>query len=161
MARARRDLTGQRFGMLTVVRPGKDIIKDGNRRSTWVCTCDCGNRIVARTDSLITGNTQSCGCTRDVQDAGRRISLTNASALRLCTAILGQAADDYRELQANGRKVMKENGLTYSTREIERFFGSKYGEAMARFVADRHRLISDGGYRRITGEQMMLAIQGT
>jgi hypothetical protein len=52
------DLKGQRFGRLEVVRPGR-IHK---RRTTWVCRCDCGAEKEVVTDSLRTGNTQSCGC---------------------------------------------------------------------------------------------------
>lgn len=31
----------------------------------WLCLCDCGNKIVVRRSSLVSGqNTQSCGCLR-------------------------------------------------------------------------------------------------
>lgn len=53
------NLVGQRFGRLVVV----DVAKDrGDMRRRWVCRCDCGNIIEARTSSLTSGNTQSCGC---------------------------------------------------------------------------------------------------
>lgn len=35
-----KDLTGQRFGMLTVLEPA-EIGKRGVKR--WLCRCDCGN----------------------------------------------------------------------------------------------------------------------
>ena len=38
-----KDLTGQRFGRLTVVARGENT-KDG--KSRWVCDCDCGKRKV-------------------------------------------------------------------------------------------------------------------
>lgn len=38
-----KDLTGQRFGMLTVKKRADDyVMKDGKRRLTWTCVCDCG-----------------------------------------------------------------------------------------------------------------------
>ena len=53
------DLTGQRFGRLTVIeRAGKDYIG----QAMWRCRCDCGNVTVVAGGNLRTGNTKSCGC---------------------------------------------------------------------------------------------------
>ena len=54
-----RDLTGQRFGRLTVI---KYTDKRNNRGVVWLCRCDCGNLIYVRSTSLVDKNTQSCGC---------------------------------------------------------------------------------------------------
>lgn len=35
-----------------------------NHGATWECLCDCGKTMVTRSNSLRTGNTTSCGCTR-------------------------------------------------------------------------------------------------
>ena len=57
------DLTGKRFGRLTVVEKGEPkICSNGTRLSTWVCDCDCGKRVTVRDSSLKSGMTQSCGC---------------------------------------------------------------------------------------------------
>lgn len=53
------DLTGQRFGRLTVVRKSG---KDNFRNSTWECICDCGNSSIVSSVNLRNGNTKSCGC---------------------------------------------------------------------------------------------------
>ena len=65
----RLDLTGQRFGRLTVLyeaepevyhrpdRPGK--VK---RIRRWVCECDCGRKTVVYASNLTRGTTRSCGC---------------------------------------------------------------------------------------------------
>ena len=52
------DLTGKRFGRLTV------LTKHGHAGSyvTWLCVCDCGSEIVVRGTSLRRGITKSCGC---------------------------------------------------------------------------------------------------
>lgn len=53
------DLTGQRFGKLTVLsvcRVGADP------RLAWLCSCDCGGTTRARGDSLRSGLTRGCGC---------------------------------------------------------------------------------------------------
>ena len=54
-----KDLTGQRFGKLTV----KQFLKIGKDRSAiWLCDCDCGNTTEVSTKKLNSGNTKSCGC---------------------------------------------------------------------------------------------------
>lgn len=52
------DLTGKRFGKLTVIK--KSILS--NRRLYWDCICDCGKEIVVKGDDLKQGKQQSCGC---------------------------------------------------------------------------------------------------
>lgn len=54
-----KDITGQKFGRLTVVeRVGND--KHGG--VLWKCKCDCGNYKVTSLNSLRNGYTKSCGC---------------------------------------------------------------------------------------------------
>lgn len=52
------DLTGQRFYRLLVVSRA-----ESNDRPRWNCVCDCGNKVVLTTESLL-GGTKSCGCYR-------------------------------------------------------------------------------------------------
>lgn len=54
------DLTGQRFGKLTVI---KYIGKKGNA-SLWECQCSCGQKTQVITNYLKSGHTTSCGCNR-------------------------------------------------------------------------------------------------
>ncbi len=57
------DLTGQRFGRLTVIsRSGYHIQPCGRKLITWLCSCDCGNNIVVSGNNLRKGQTKSCGC---------------------------------------------------------------------------------------------------
>lgn len=58
----RKDLTGQRFGRLIVLRFA-GTSKAG--RATWECLCDCGNRTTVSGLNLVRGSTSSCGCYRD------------------------------------------------------------------------------------------------
>lgn len=53
------DLTGRRFGMLTVMGRGRT---DGNGKILWVCKCDCGNEIQVNRSSLVHNGRESCGC---------------------------------------------------------------------------------------------------
>lgn len=58
----RRDLTGQRFGMLTVIERAPHIVtKIGRKYTAWRCKCDCGNEKVVQQVFLLHG-ARSCGC---------------------------------------------------------------------------------------------------
>lgn len=58
MARGK-DLTGQRFGMLTVVEKTE---QKEDRYVVWKCRCDCGGEIEVNTKRLIRGTITNCGC---------------------------------------------------------------------------------------------------
>lgn len=62
------DLTGKRFGYLTVLGLAKGKISKKYR--VWHCRCDCGNEIDVRTNLLTSENTKSCGCL--ISQRGRR-----------------------------------------------------------------------------------------
>lgn len=57
------DLTGQRFGRLTVLKKGKGRKTSGGAyKATWICQCDCGNTTEIDGEKLRRGHTTSCGC---------------------------------------------------------------------------------------------------
>ncbi len=59
-----KDLTGQKFGKLTVI---KYVGSNKNRHSLYLCKCDCNgdnSEKIIRGISLSNGATQSCGCIR-------------------------------------------------------------------------------------------------
>lgn len=56
-----KDLTGQRFGRLTVLRATD---KRHNNMVVWECKCDCGRLTEATTHALMSGGKRSCGCLR-------------------------------------------------------------------------------------------------
>ena len=60
------DLTGKRFGRLTVIARADDIVySTGRRHVVWECICDCGNRTKVRAANLNNHHVSSCGCYRD------------------------------------------------------------------------------------------------
>jgi len=59
------NLTGERFGRLTVLGLSS---KKAGRKSYWVCQCDCGEKHLARSDSLKCGLVTSCGCKKEEQN---------------------------------------------------------------------------------------------
>lgn len=57
------DLTGKRFGYLTVIkRVENNILPSGLKEPMWLCECDCGNSSIVRGAFLRSGHTGSCGC---------------------------------------------------------------------------------------------------
>lgn len=61
------DLTGQRFGMLTVIeRAEYHVGSDGKKQLTWRCRCDCGSMVDIVGSGLKHGR-KSCGCLRKKQ----------------------------------------------------------------------------------------------
>lgn len=55
----KKDLTGQKFGRLTVIKQdGK--YKNGAR--LWICKCECGNEKRVAGTHLVSGKIKSCGC---------------------------------------------------------------------------------------------------
>ena len=55
-----KDLSGQKFGKLTVLNKSKNETSYG--KILWVCRCECGNIIEVTRDHLKDGHTSSCGC---------------------------------------------------------------------------------------------------
>ena len=53
-----KDLTGKKFGRLTVI---KRII-DETKIVKWLCRCDCGNEKIIRSTHLTSGLIRSCKC---------------------------------------------------------------------------------------------------
>lgn len=59
------DLTGRKFGQLTVVSRAENLRSaSGRPRVMWNCTCTCGNNTTVTSDALLSGNQISCGCYR-------------------------------------------------------------------------------------------------
>ena len=56
------DLTGQRFGRLTVIE--KAASEKGCTNARWRCVCDCGRKTIVRSTTLRKGQSTSCGCFR-------------------------------------------------------------------------------------------------
>ena len=58
-----KDLTGMKFGKLTVIsRADDNISPSGYKTIMWNCMCGCGNKTIVRGKLLTGGITKSCGC---------------------------------------------------------------------------------------------------
>lgn len=58
------DLTGQRFGRLTVIEKTVPYKSNGTHATRWLCQCDCGRKTAVTGGNLKRGYTKSCGCLR-------------------------------------------------------------------------------------------------
>lgn len=95
------DLTGQKFGLLTVLGPGDDYISPkGKRRMRWLCRCECGNTISVQPGSLIYGKAKSCGCLQ------RKLASENAKkyAYKRAIDLTGERFGKLTALQCVGRQ---------------------------------------------------------
>lgn len=92
MARQRRDLTGQKFGKLTVMRFAGYRHNNRQRVAVWECQCDCGNICQAEGSILCSGRKKSCGCIR--------IASEHLSGMRFGKlTVLGEDTDDHTTLR--------------------------------------------------------------
>ena len=109
------DLSGERFGRLTVVHRGEDCIrKNGCHRTTFVCKCDCGNIIQVRASELKNGNTRSCGCLHKEQVGnihkthGKTNTRLYSIWLRMRQRCNNPRTADYKRYGARGICICKE-----------------------------------------------------
>lgn len=71
-SRQKLDLTGQRFGHLTVLDPAENV----GTKTAWRCLCDCGQETVVKTCHLRCGHTKTCGCQNGVGGPRAVLGLT-------------------------------------------------------------------------------------
>ena len=59
-----KDLTGQRFGRLVVLKQDgfTEKNKHNSRYAIWLCKCDCGNYCRMDTGTIKRKGNHSCGC---------------------------------------------------------------------------------------------------
>ena len=71
------NLTGNRYGSLTVLSPADPVFKSKRtgKRRTWLCRCECGNEVIKREDNLLSGHTRSCGCMQGHSIKGQKFGM--------------------------------------------------------------------------------------
>jgi len=113
------DETGNRYGKLLVIKRAK--VPEGVR-SHWQCRCDCGKKTVVRGNSLRSGRSRSCGCSRKIgryidetgnhygrllviERVERPKHLKNARVYWLCDCICGNTTVVSGDVLRSGRTV--------------------------------------------------------
>ena len=77
MARKPKDITGQKFRMLTALYPTKERGRHGSIK--WMCRCDCGNEVLVDCEDLLFGLQVSCGCLKAEDSKKMEEKLTRVS----------------------------------------------------------------------------------
>lgn len=105
------DLTGQRFGRLTVVERAENCVTPcGSQKTKWMCRCDCGNLIEILGDNLRNGRTSSCGCMKPIK-CGKKSTTHGKSNTRLYGVWRGMKARCYNT--KNGKyRIYGGRGIT-------------------------------------------------
>lgn len=81
------DLTGKKFGELTVIRK----VENTKHNSTqWLCKCSCGADYVVQGSLLVTGRRTHCGCKTD---RGRPADITGKKFNRLTALYISKRND--------------------------------------------------------------------
>lgn len=126
---------GRRFGRLVV----KSLAFIKNDTTYWNCKCDCGNICTIRRNSLVTGNTQSCGCLHkeSITIHGQRNSTHYKVWNSMITRCENPEREDYKYYGGRGIKVCE------SWHDINNFIGDM-GERPEGYEIER--IDVDGDY---------------
>ena len=87
------DLTNQRFGKLKVI---ERVSTYADRRTRWLCQCDCGNTCIVLSQVLRKGLQKSCGCSKKKDISGIRYG--NLTAI--------ERTDKYIEIPGHSKKYL-------------------------------------------------------
>ncbi len=104
------DITGQKFGRLTVTAVAKRA-SPGKPGTVWECLCDCGQITKAVAGNLKNGHTKSCGCLQRELNAerhtthGRSGTPTYTSWYSMKSRCTNPNTDSYKYYGAKGVKV--------------------------------------------------------
>lgn len=90
-----RDLTGQKFGKLIVIKLSYSKKLKDNRHYIhyYLCKCDCGNEIEVCLSNLRTGNTKSCGCLQKEKPNHKKHGLTEHRLYRIYCSMKARCLD--------------------------------------------------------------------
>jgi hypothetical protein len=107
---AKKDLTGQRFGRLTVISQGENQ----QHHLTWICKCDCGKQVIALGCNLLGGKTKSCGCIRKEMLSNKQAThrLSKSSLYHIYYTMIARCCKpnsiSYKDYGAKGIRVCDE-----------------------------------------------------
>ena len=88
------DLTGQKFGKLTVIERAENA-KSGRVR--WLCKCDCGGVTISQSNDLKSGRAKSCGCLRHTPPPNKTHGKSKTRIYRIRRAIIARCYNSNHE----------------------------------------------------------------
>lgn len=71
----RKDISGQRFGYLTAIRPAAERYQKQGRSRLWLCRCDCGLHLLVQLVDLTGGTARQCSICGGVSKQSRFVRL--------------------------------------------------------------------------------------
>lgn len=138
----RSDLTGMRFGRLTVLR--FDRYETRLHSAVWRCLCDCGNETSVSATNLKSGHTTSCGC---ALQAAQQSTETRVEALKR-SPLTGAFETNIRAkcfALSNGRQSWDIRNLSKFVRDNAELFGITPGDRQE--AARTAKALFDASYR--------------
>lgn len=136
------DLTGQKFGRLTVI--GMAATKQKSGETNWTCRCDCGSPRTVASYKLRSGRTQSCGCLMREQVGQRNTShgMFGTRIYRIWTGMMTRCTNERSENYANygGRGIR----VCERWKKFENFYADMIGTYRDDLSIDR--IDSNGDY---------------
>jgi hypothetical protein len=131
-----KDIQGQRFGMLTVVKRMHSI----KGTVMWQCVCDCGEQRVVEGTGLRAGRNKSCGCNspRFKSTKFPDHPLKNTRTYRIWIH-MQYRCDPNARLSGKSKKYYIDKGITVCERWVESFdnFIADMGKAPDGLSIDR------------------------
>ena len=100
------DISGQKFGRLTVI---KRVDSDSKGNSRWLCKCDCGKKNIVLGYCLKRHDTKSCGCLK-IQHGhtkGNKKSKTYIAWISIWQRCTNPNNKDYHNYGGRGIKMCK------------------------------------------------------
>lgn len=136
------NLTGHRFGRLTVIEEGPRYAS--NNRIRWRCRCDCGNELNVAVPHLRSGHTSSCGCA--ITDMLQIRNTTHGQAKTALYRIWCRMRQRCRDPKVKEWKHYGGRGITVCERWADDFsaFAADMGERPVGMSIDR--IDNDGPY---------------
>ena len=147
-----KDLTGKKFGRLTVLKFSGH--SNGSKKRMWLCQCDCGNQKTVIAERIVSGNTSSCGCARKEFKTSRTRDLSGFKTGRL-TALSCVGSRDYNGNKKRrwlcqcdcGKQTIQDASALYNGKRIS--CGCAKTEASAQnSIKSRHKIVKkDSGFK--------------
>ena len=140
------DLTGKRFGKLTVL---KRVIKINSKKTYFLCKCECGKIKTIYRDDIVSGKTISCGCHKKemARKLGKSTKTHGMTQTRLYHIWRG-SRDRCQNKRSKDYKNYGGRGITICA-EWEKSFESFYDWAMSHGYRDNltiDRIDVNGNY---------------
>lgn len=146
-----KDIVGQRFGNLLVLRKGERPTHLKNRCVYWYCKCDCGNEVLVSGGDLRRGNTTSCGCKN--YKTKNHLDLSNRKFGLLTAVDLNHEYGEKKRLEGKekhcywncicecGNTIIVSSDSLLNGKRLSCGCIKSYGESQIKKILDNHNIL--------------------